>query len=130
MIDGLDIASVPRDLVRSRIVGVVEEPFFFPGSVRHNLDPRGTSTDAQITQALVDTNIWALFEKGGLDAELVKEQLSHGQRQLFSIARALLRDAKVYIFDEASSRYVDDLRRKTNPMSQAQSSGLLIQFLH
>lgn len=117
MIDGLDIASIPRDLVRSRVVGVVEEPFFFPGSVRHNLDPRGTSTDAQITQALVDTNIWGLFDKGGLDAELVREQLSHGQRQLFSIARALLRDSKLYIFDEASSRYVDDTQTKTNPIS-------------
>lgn len=98
-------------------MGVVEEPFFFPGNVRHNLDPRGTSTDSQITQALVDTNIWGLFEKGGLDAELVKEQLSHGQRQLFSIARALLRDAKVYIFDEASSRYVGDMQIETNQMS-------------
>lgn len=59
-----------------------------------------------MTQALVDTRIWSLFEEGGLDAILTKEQLSHGQRQLFSLARALLRDARVYVFDKASSRYV------------------------
>lgn len=92
-------------------MGVVEEPFFLPGNVRQNLDPVGTSTDARITQALVDANIWTLFDKGGLDAIMTKEQLSHGQRQLFSIARALLRDARVYVFDEASSRYVHNLPR-------------------
>lgn len=106
-IDGLDIANVPREVVRERIVGVAEEPFFFPGSVRFNMDPRGVCSDEQIVQALAEVNLWGtlLEEAGGLDADFDQEKLSHGQRQLVGIARGLLRDAKVYVLDEVASRY-------------------------
>ena len=85
---------------------MAEEPFFFPGAVRLNLDPHGNSTDDRIIQALAEVNLWSVFEKDGLDTTMDREKLSHGRRQLFSIARALLRDARIYIFDEVASRYV------------------------
>ncbi|KAK4168151.1 ABC transporter [Cladorrhinum sp. PSN259] len=107
-IDGIDITSVPRETVRSRIAGVAEEPFFLPGTVRENMDPYGQETDDRIIQALVDVGLWSgVFDKednnGGLGATLEKEQLSHGQRQLFNIARAMLRGSKVLVLDEVTS---------------------------
>ncbi|KAK3987100.1 ABC transporter [Cladorrhinum sp. PSN332] len=106
-IDGIDITSVSRDVVRSRVAGVAEEPFFLPGTVRENMDPYGQETDDRIVQTLVDVGLWAgVFDKedsGGLDAALDKELLSHGQRQLFNIARAMLRNSKVLVLDEVTS---------------------------
>ena len=58
MIDGLDIASVPRDLVRSRIVGVVEEPFFARG-------PIATAGGCLASQYLA---AWVMASRAGLDA--------------------------------------------------------------
>lgn len=125
-IDGIDIASLTQDLVQSRIVGVAEEPFFFPGTVRLNLDSAGNSTDGQIIQTLAETKLWSIFESHGLDVVLDMEKLSRGQRQLFSIARALLRNAKIYIFDEVTSRYLYPLKHlnATNPLSITYTSEL------
>lgn len=108
-IDGINITFLPRETVRSRIAGVAEEPFFLPGTVRDNMDPYGQSTDENIIQALVDVGLWSgVFDKQnskGLDETLDKEMLSHGQRQMFNIARAILRDTKLLVLDEVTSRY-------------------------
>ena len=73
------------------------------------MDPYGQFTDASITQALVDVGLWSgVFDKEnskGLDETLDKEMLSHGQRQMFNVARAILRDTKVLVLDEVTSRY-------------------------
>ncbi|KAM7186181.1 ABC transporter [Rhypophila sp. PSN 637] len=131
-IDGLDIASVPRDMVRSRIVGVAEEPFFFPGSVRLNLDPHGVATDEQIIQALSEVKLWGVFEEsGGLDGILVREKLSHGQRQLLSIARGLLRDARIYILDEVASSLDAEAEKTVNRIIETRLKGrMVISVVH
>ncbi|KAK4222045.1 ABC transporter [Podospora fimiseda] len=106
-IDGIDINSVSRHTVRSRVAGVAEEPFFLPDTVRDNMDPYGQETDDRIIQTLVDVGLWTgVFDKEdgrGLDATLDKEQLSHGQRQLFNIARAMLRGSRLLVLDEVTS---------------------------
>ncbi|KAK4206285.1 ABC transporter-like protein 2 [Rhypophila decipiens] len=131
-IDGLDIASVPRDMVRSRIVGVAEEPFFFPGSVRLNLGPHGVATDEQIIQALSEVKLWGVFEEsGGLDGILVREKLSHGQRQLLSIARGLLRDARIYILDEVASSLDGEAEKTINRIIETRLKGrTVISVVH
>lgn len=106
-IDGLDISSLPRKTIRERLNALPQEPFFLKGSVRQNCDPQESSSDEDILSALRKVCIWDYVEtKGGLDAEVSQDFFSHGQKQLFCLARALLHGSKIVIMDEATSRYV------------------------
>lgn len=107
MIDGLDIATLPREEVRSRLVGVPQDAFLIDGSsVRLNADPAEGLADAAIEEALKTVELWDIvLQKGGLDAPIEELHLSHGQKQLFCIARAMLRPSPIVVLDEATSRY-------------------------
>lgn len=109
-IDGIDISTLPRSIVRERLNAIPQDPFFLSGSVRENCDPRGTATDVEIEEALRKVQLWDIIDtKGGLDIELTQDFFSHGQRQLFCLARAILHPSKIVIMDEATSKYVQSL---------------------
>ena len=105
-IDGLDITTMPRHYIRSRLNAISQEPFFLTGTVRLNLDPYESSSDEAMIDVLKRVQLWATIEaRGGLNSLLGEDMLSHGQRQLFCLARAILRPGKIVILDEATSRY-------------------------
>jgi len=105
-----------RDLRRS--IGVVlQNHFIFGESLRENVRiARPEASDGQIKDALRRAHLDSLLNRlpGGLDCQLAPRGngLSAGERQRISIARALLRDSAVMVFDEPWSNLDDDSRRK------------------
>ncbi|KAF2108606.1 P-loop containing nucleoside triphosphate hydrolase protein [Lophiotrema nucula] len=115
-IDNIDISTIPRHHIRSRLNAIGEDPYFLDGSIRLNLDPYGSATDEDIVIALEKVNLWDTVQaKGGLDADLTEDMLSHGQKQIFVFARALLRRSQIVVMDEVTSamdRDTDALMQK------------------
>ncbi len=107
-VDGMDIADLPRDGLRSAFGTVTQDAWLFSGSIRENIEyGRPGAGDDEIVAAArashVDQFVRALPDGYATVLGNDGESLSRGQRQLISIARAQLAGRSILILDEATS---------------------------
>lgn len=107
LIDGVDIKSMPRSEIHSLFAMVLQDTWVFEGTLKDNLEYNTPNlTDEDFNNAIHDAHLVHFVRSlpGGLDYQIEEDNsISGGQKQLITIARAMLKKAPLLILDEATS---------------------------
>lgn len=113
-IGSVDISSIKVEVLRKRILVIPQDPHLFGGTLREVIDPDGTHSDEKLVACLQQcqffstaTNTRNKTESNGYGLSFMVSEgganLSHGQRQILCLVKAMVSGKKVVIMDEATS---------------------------
>lgn len=107
-IDGVDIRTLPQQKLRDKIGFVPQKAFLFSGSIAENLrygNEEATTDDLKRACRIAQADTFVRGLKDGLQTRVSQggSNFSGGQKQRLAIARALVKDAEIYIFDDSFS---------------------------
>jgi ABC-type multidrug transport system fused ATPase/permease subunit len=108
LVDGVDVRGVSVESLRRQIGVVTQETVLFRGTIRDNIAygmPQATMAEVESAAKRARAHDFIVGKPGGYDAQVAEQGLSMsgGQRQRIAIARAILRDPRILILDEATS---------------------------
>ena len=133
LVDGVDVRHLDPDALWSRIGLVPQKPYLFSGTVASNLlYGRPDATQEQMWEALRIAQAADFVEKldGGLAAHIAQggTNVSGGQRQRLSIARALVKEPAIYVFDDSFSALdvATDARLRVALAAETRDAAVLI----
>ena len=137
-IDGIDVRDVQRISINRQMGVVLQDPFLFSGTVKDNLRyGRPEATDEEIIEGskAVGAHEFILQLENGYDTVLVErgQNISLGQRQLLSFARAIIANPKILVLDEATAK-VDSttevsIQRALNKLMKGRTSFVIAHRL-
>ena len=106
-VEGRELSEIREESLMDQITLVSHNSYLFKGTVEENLRMgKPDASEEEMKEALVKVNLWGFLQaQQGLDTPILEKgsNFSGGQCQRLAIARALLHDTPVYIFDEAAS---------------------------
>lgn len=127
-IDGVDIRQIPREQLRSMFGMVLQDTWLFHGSIYENihygrLDARKDEVIEAARQANVDHFIRTLPDGYDMIVNEEANNISQGEKQLLTIARAMLKDPQIMILDEATSSVDTRLEKRLQDAMQRVMKG-------
>lgn len=138
-IDGISLEDINKDILRQRIITVPQDPCFLPSgrTIKENLDMEGLGTDEECIAALEKARLSAILEDG-IHATFTPEDMSHGQQQLFSFARAIVKKTVrtrtvgaqgIMFLDEPNSKIDDETDRVMQELIADEFAGYTIVMI-
>ncbi|KAK2011704.1 hypothetical protein LZ32DRAFT_678947 [Colletotrichum eremochloae] len=135
-VDGINTSQVSTSVLRSRIISVPQDPALFPGTLRSNLAPGSQLGEIVDTNKLIDSlklvGLWDdISLHGGLDVDVDDLQLSQGQRQLLSFARAIIckGTSNILILDEANSSLDQKIEKRMARIIEEEFASHTVVFI-